>query len=92
MADNKYIVIIGAGWAGQGVIHGLGELPANAKVTVVDAASALPVGATWQYELEGRAAAVAVPFADTLVAPHLKKGTVHDRAGGMPRRAPRLDH
>ena len=72
------VVIIGAGWGGQGVCKALSEasLPADTSVTCIDSASSLEVGATWQFELEGRAKPVAVALAESVAAPYLKKGRV----------------
>ena len=69
------IVIIGAGWGGQGVCKALAaaSLPADTSITCIDAADHLSIGATWQFELEGRAAPVSLPLADSCAAPYLKR-------------------
>ena len=69
------IVIIGAGWGGQGVCKALAaaSLPADTSITCIDGADHLSIGATWQFELEGRAAPVSLPLADSCAAPYLKR-------------------
>ena len=71
------IIVVGAGWAGQGVCEALGaETPPNTVVTCIDARETLSVGATWQFGLDGRAKPMEVPLAKTSAAKFLRKGTV----------------
>ena len=71
------IIVVGAGWAGQGVCEAFGaETPPNTVVTCIDARETLSVGATWQFALDGRAKPMEVPLAKTSAAKFLRKGTV----------------
>ena len=71
------IIVVGAGWAGQGVCEALGaETPPNTVVTCIDERDKLQIGATWQFGLDGRAKPVEVPLAKTSAAKFLRKGTV----------------
>ena len=70
------IIVVGAGWAGQGVCEALGEeTPPNTVVTCIDAREPLSVGAPWQFGLDGRAKPVEVPLSKTSAAQFLRKGT-----------------
>ena len=74
---TTHIIVVGAGWAGQGVCEALGEeTPPNTVVTCIDARETLSVGATWQFALDGRAKPMEVPLAKTSAAKFLRKGTV----------------
>lgn len=74
----RRILVVGAGWGGQGACAALAgeDLPDDVEVVCVDSRDSLGVGATWQFELDGRAAAVALPLADTVAAPYLRRGEV----------------
>lgn len=70
------VVIIGAGWAGQGVCEALAGAPETASIVCIDKGVVLEIGATWQFELEGRGTSVSVPLADSVAAPYLRRGDV----------------
>ena len=71
------MIVVGAGWAGQGVCEALGEeTPPNTVVTCIDERDKLQIGATWQFGLDGRAKPVEVPLSKTSAAKFLRKGTV----------------
>jgi sulfide:quinone oxidoreductase len=74
---TTHIIVVGAGWAGQGVCEALGaETPPNTVVTCIDAREELAIGATWQFGLDGRAKPMEVPLSKTSAAKFLRKGTV----------------
>lgn len=75
---GRRVIIVGAGWGGQGVCAGLAasDLPADVEIACVDDAGTLAIGATWQYELDGRAEAVALPLEDTAAGPYLRETRV----------------
>ena len=71
------IVIVGAGWAGQGVCEALSnETLPNTVIICIDESETLAVGATWQFALDGRAKPLDVPLAKTSAARYLRKGSV----------------
>jgi len=65
MAMANKVVIVGAGFGGQGVCH---RLLGNADITVIDANESISIGATWQYELNERAERITIPLARTIAA------------------------
>ena len=76
MAPLK-IVIVGAGWGGQGCCQALAALDAGeAEIVCVDGKEAVDVGATWQFEIGKRAAPLAVPLEQSRAAPYLRRDTV----------------
>eukprot|EP00658_Telonema_sp_P-2_P063574 TRINITY_DN52329_c0_g1_i1.p1 TRINITY_DN52329_c0_g1~~TRINITY_DN52329_c0_g1_i1.p1 ORF type:complete len:143 (-),score=45.45 TRINITY_DN52329_c0_g1_i1:53-481(-) len=65
-----HIVIVGAGFGGQGVCQGL---QGRGRVTVVDQSNSVSIGATWHYSLAGRGDPSTTALESTLVA---KAGTL----------------
>ena len=61
--EAPHIVIVGAGFGGQGVCHGLGQ--PEASVTVIDPRDCISVAASWHYQLADRGAAAVLPLSIT---------------------------